>query len=118
MEVELATYEQAERVRDIVADTLLDGVDVVSVGIRNDGVDYRVGVTATRPVTLPPLPRDLRDVAVNVVLTSGRARRQNSMSGGRNSGLPEETGAACQRTDDPARHHPVGSIRRWWNRSR
>ncbi len=64
----------------MIADRLLDGKRVVSVGIRNDGSDYGVGVTATHPVTIPALPLDLRDVAVHVVLTAGPAYSHGASS--------------------------------------
>ncbi|MCT7369607.1 hypothetical protein [Mycolicibacterium llatzerense] len=89
----MSTYEQAERVRDMIADRLLDGDSVVSVGIRNDGPDYGVGVTATQPVEIPALPRDLRGVAVSVVLTGGPAKSHSMAS------------------------HAIGTFRRWWHRS-
>jgi hypothetical protein len=74
----LSTYEQAEQVRDMIADRLLDGVGVVSVGIRNVGSDYGVGVTATHPVQLPTLPGELQNVEVDVVLTAEPARRHGA----------------------------------------
>jgi hypothetical protein len=77
---ELSTYEQAERVRDMIADRLLDGKSVVSVGIRNDGANYGVGVTATYPIKIPTLPSDLRDVEVDVVLTPGPAQSHEAPS--------------------------------------
>ncbi|MCF6391033.1 hypothetical protein L2K20_29085 [Mycobacterium sp. MBM] len=63
----------------MIADRLLDGMSVVSVGIRNDGPNFGVGVTATHPVKIPTLPDDLRDVAVDVVLTGGPAHSHSSL---------------------------------------
>ena len=81
----MSTYEQAERVRDMIADRLLDGKGVVSVGIRNDGSDFGVGVTATHPIKIPTLPRDLRDVVVDVVLTPGPAQNHGAPSHARSA---------------------------------
>ncbi|AQA04794.1 hypothetical protein BVC93_22910 [Mycobacterium sp. MS1601] len=64
----------------MIADRLLDGVGVVSVGIKNDGCDYGVGVTATHPVELPSLPRELQNVVVSVVLTAEPAHHYGAAS--------------------------------------
>jgi hypothetical protein len=62
----MASLQHAERARDLIAEAVLDGERVVSVGIRNDAEDYSVGVTATAPVEIPPLPAELADVDVSV----------------------------------------------------
>lgn len=75
----MSSYEQAEQVRDMIAGQLLDGVGVLSVGIKNDGADYCVAVTATHPVKLPALPSDLQDVVIDVVLAPGPARHHGAV---------------------------------------
>ena len=111
----MSTYEQAERVRDMIADRLLDGVRVVSVGIENDGSDYRVGVTATRDVALPTLPTDLQDVPVNVVLTSRPAQRQNLESGAHTEGSSHSR-FRIHAHGDRRPGHRLNTVRGWWNR--
>lgn len=74
----MATYEQAERARDELARRLLDGVRVISIGIRRAGTGYGVGITATRDLTVPALAAPLNKVHVAVRVTEGKGRRQSA----------------------------------------
>lgn len=68
----MTDLSDAERARDLIADALLDGDRVVSVGLI-DTIDggFSVGVTATTDIVLPDLPPDLARVPVLVRRTGG-----------------------------------------------
>lgn len=68
----MATLDQAKNARDRIADAILDGQAVHSVGIESDHDDYSVGITASRPVKLPDMPGELSEVDVHVVIVGGR----------------------------------------------
>lgn len=63
--------EQAAAARDIIADAVLDGLVVLSVGVyrSDDGSGFGVGVTATTDPDLPDLPDHLAGVPVTVNVT-------------------------------------------------
>lgn len=76
----MATLNQAKNARDRIADGLLDGRLVHSVGVEADGDDYSVGITASGPVNLPEMPPELAEVDVRIVFTSGQVVAQSTTS--------------------------------------
>ena len=59
--------------------SLLDGVRVISIGIRRAGGGYGVGITATRDLAIPRLAAPLNHVDVAVRVTEGEGRRQRAL---------------------------------------
>lgn len=62
----MATLQEAQRARDLIASQMLDGERVVSVGVRETDDGFGVGVTCSAFVALPELPEALRDVDIDI----------------------------------------------------